>query len=110
MIKNRILLNLYRNLNPLVCFFIMTFLGVWCSFLLLSRTLGWVLGLIFCICPLRSVVLIVLHLWQVEQGVAADRGLTSRRLALSKDKKGLAGAYRQRLQLFLQVRQKCRRQ
>lgn len=50
---------------------------------------------------------------QVEQGVAADRGQSSRRLALSKERqggqKGLAGAYRQRLQLFLQVRQIHRR-
>ncbi|CAM9318128.1 unnamed protein product, partial [Laminaria digitata] len=46
----------------------------------------------------------------VEQGVAADRGQSSRRLAPSKERqkeeKGLAGAYRQRLQLFLQMSEK----
>lgn len=45
---------------------------------------------------------------QVEQGVAADRSQSSRKHLgsprdTSKDGMGLAGAYRQRLQLFLQV-------
>ncbi|CAN0545787.1 unnamed protein product [Ectocarpus sp. 12 AP-2014] len=46
----------------------------------------------------------------VEQGAAADRGQSSRRLGSSKntakDKNGLAAAYRQRLQLFLQTSEK----
>ena len=46
---------------------------------------------------------------QVEQGVAADRDQSSRKLGSSskdssKAEMGLAGAYRQHLQLFLQVR------
>ncbi|CBJ28092.1 conserved unknown protein [Ectocarpus siliculosus] len=46
----------------------------------------------------------------VEQGAAADRGQSSRRLGssknIAKDKNGLAAAYRQRLQLFLQTSEK----
>lgn len=47
-------------------------------------------------------------LFQVEQGAEADRGQTSRGSTSEGkggDFRGLAGAYRQRLQLFLQVRE-----